>query len=422
MNTIKLAIQEGIKQVGVGRKGSRALDSELIERIAQELKSSSVPPTVLGAFLAGLVMKGPTEQELSLNECFPSNILENPQAMVRCLAAEAPANIQKICQTLIQKDVLGVTEAKELGDYLFRADALGSVRGLVSSLLRVRYETPDEYEGLLQSMTATFVEGFKVPVPGGRPIALFAEPFDGVDRSYMITPLLMRVVQDIGFRVVGLCGRNSGPKFGNNLRDLAQHLGAPFMKANQDLVDDAQKFGWFIDQSDLSPALDEWVSIRQEIIKRPFLATLERFVNPCSASIMIASAFHPPYGDKMLTICERAGFPAAIIVRNGMEGTLAFPLMRNARILCTVRTPTGYVRHEIIFDANTVLDAPYSKEERLEEPQLDENVRLIQDYANHGSTDYGRFDDRVKVTCAGLTQALEWVANKPLEKGAENVG
>ncbi|MBZ0167366.1 MAG: anthranilate phosphoribosyltransferase, partial [Candidatus Omnitrophica bacterium] len=169
-------------------------------------------------------------------------------------------------------------------------------------------------------------------------------------------------------------------------------------------------YGWFLDQQDLSPAMDRWVDLRQQIVKRPFMATLERFVNPCSSRVMLASAFHPPYGDKMLTICERAGFPAGIIVRNGMEGTLAFPLMRQARILCTARQADGtYRRREIIFDAQRILGKTYSVEERLEDPSLEENIRLIQRYTQDGQTGYAHFDDRVKVTCAGLQEALEWI-------------
>ena len=207
-----------------------------------------------------------------------------------------------------------------------------------------------------------------------------------------------------------MVGRNSGPKFGINLQTIACELKAAFLKGTAMLTDDPQPYGWYVSQEDLSPAMDRWVPLRRQIIKRPFLATLERFVNPCAAQVMIASAFHSPYGEKMLTICERAGFPAAIIVRNGMEGGLSFALMRQTRILCSVRKPTGvYHRNEILFDPTPLLKTPYKKEERLETPDSEENARLIREFATRGHTGNAHFDDRVKVSCAGLTEALEWV-------------
>jgi len=56
---------------------------------------------------------------------------------------------------------------------------------------------------------------------------------------------------------------------------------------------------------------------------------------------LIASAFHPPYGEKMMTIAERAGFKGIIIVRNGIEGTIAFPLLREVKLLLSSRQEDG---------------------------------------------------------------------------------
>ncbi|MCA9402135.1 MAG: anthranilate phosphoribosyltransferase [Candidatus Omnitrophica bacterium] len=405
------ATQEGIKHVGVGRKGSRPLSADLVDRIGAEVRAGRVPGAVLGAFLAGLVMKGPDTNERRLNAFFGKPVLDDPVTLADLLAGSAPELIHAMCARLLAGEELNVDEARNLGRYLFAADAADTVCGMAASVLRVRYETPDEYEGLLSSISDTFEPAFQTPVPSGRPVMNLAEPFDGVRRSYMITPLVMRDLKQRGFRVVGMCGRSSGPKYGNNLKSVADALEARFLSGNQELIDADHPFGWFLDQADLSPALDRWVEIRREIIKRPFLATLERFVDPCRAQLMVASAFHPPYGEKMLTICERAGYPASIVVRNGMEGTIAFPLIRSARILCSVRLSSGeYRRHEIIFDPAKVLSRPYTKEEILTDPDLAVNARLIQAFCERGVTDNPHFDDRVKVTCAGLAEAVEWIS------------
>ena len=122
----------------------------------------------------------------------------------------------------------------------------------------------------------------------------------------------------------------------------------------------------------------------------------------------------------MLTIAERAGFPATIIVRNGIEGTIAFPLMRPAKILCSVRRgdPVGrphFLRHEIIFDVEKFLGQRVALEERLENPTAAQNAELIQKYLQEGKSSNELFDLRVKATCAGIKQALDWIALNPVD-------
>lgn len=405
-----LAIQEGIKTVGVGKKGSKPLDDALIEKIILELKSNQIPEAIKGAFFAGLIMKGPTSDELRLNAAFESPVLEYPEKLAQILTADTPESIQKLCALLFEKKELTLQQAIELGRFLMSDRDGDGARGLVASLLRVRYETADEYEGLLRSIEETFAPPFRLPVPSGKPVITVAEPFDGVDHSNMITPLMTDFLQTSGYRVLSLVGRNSGPKLFYNLNDLARGLKGAFIRSTQDLSGQSPDFGWYLDQKDLSSAMDRWVDIRRQIIKRPFMATLERFVNPCQARIMIASAFHPPYGEKMLTLCERAGFPGAIIVRNGMEGTIAFPLMRQAKILCCARQANGvYIRHEFMFDSQAYLNKSFDLEERLDQPSCEENINLIKRFKSDSQTGYDIFDSRVKVTCAGLKMAIEWV-------------
>ena len=135
----------------------------------------------------------------------------------------------------------------------------------------------------------------------------------------------------------------------------------------------------------MSQALDRWVDLRHQIIKRPFLATIERFVNPLKADILIASAFHPPYGEKMMTIAEDAGFKGIIIVRNGIEGTIAFPLMRDVKLLLSARQNDGsFRRHEMIIENSPVVDM----EEMIEKPRAVDNARLINAYIEKGSDQY----------------------------------
>ncbi|MBI4310102.1 MAG: hypothetical protein HY591_07215 [Candidatus Omnitrophica bacterium] len=400
------AITRGIKTVGVGKKGSKPLTAQLALEILEDLNAGKVSPAAKGAFFAGLTAKGIEGHEEVLSGAFAPGILKDSVRLVEALAPDAPEFARWVCVRLLAGQTLDKQTAYDLGKFLFSDDPGDGARGLAASFLRVRYETDDEYEGIWNAMQETIAPAFCMPTPPGGPIVQMAEPFDGVDHSHMITPLIGRYVQGLGYRVAHQVGRNSGPKLAMNLWDIAQALGESPARGNGDLASAKRRFGWFFHQSSMSAALDRWVSIRRQIIKRPFLSTLERFINPLKADILFASAFHPPYGEKMTTLAERAGFKGIIVVRNGMEGTMAFPLLRPVKLLLSVKRADGlYQRHEMVLEAPKEVET----EEMVEKPQASHNARLIDLHIKTGASNNQHFDLRVKVTCEGFRQGLSWL-------------
>ena len=76
------------------------------------------------------------------------------------------------------------------------------------------------------------------------------------------------------------------------------------------------------------------------------------------------------------------------MVRNGLEGGIAFPLKRAAKILCSRKNARGeYERSEFEFWAEKEYNISIPVEEKLNPPVLDENIRLIQEFDQHGATD-----------------------------------
>jgi hypothetical protein len=124
----------------------------------------------------------------------------------------------------------------------------------------------------------------------------------------------------------------------------------------------------------------------------------------------VASAFHPPYGEKMLRLCEDQGVKAAVVVRNGIEGSIAFPLLRAAKVLATRRTGSaGYERREFEFDSKKELGHDMMLEARVENPNAFDNARLIENHLRANASGSRPFDLRVDATCAGLKRAIDWI-------------
>lgn len=405
LDPLEPAINRGIKTVGVGKKGSKALSPELALEIVEDLKSGKVSEAAKGAFFAGLCAKGIEPHEEVLDQAFNLGIMKNPGQLLDVITPDAPPFARWVCHQLLIGQTLDKHTAYDLGKFLFSDEPGDAARGWVASFLRVRYETADEYEGLLEALEDTFNPEFKTPASLGDPIIQISEPFDGVDHSYMITPVIAHELQEKGYRVAHQVNQNAGPKLEMNLWDIAQALGQSPAFGNSDLASKKPAYGWFFQQSQMSQALQRWVKLRRETIKRPFLSTIERFVNPLQADILIASAFHPPYGEKMLTLAERAGFKGIIIVRNGIEGTIAFPLLREVKLLLSDRQDDGsFKRHEMVIENIPLVET----EEMIEKPKAEVNAQMIKDYLKTGQSESSHFDLRIKKTFEGIIQALDW--------------
>jgi anthranilate phosphoribosyltransferase len=459
VNIRSSALAEGIKAVGVGKQGSVNCSSKQIELILQDYRKGNLEPAQVGAFFGALWTKGVAEEEMALNEFFPENCIDKPQRGISYILKNSTPYIKVLAAKIINNEILSFAEASKIGEYLFADNSDNTGKAFIASALRVRYTDPLEYLALHQQIQNSFAPQFK-PVeldiklveldkklqPNKslnldksvgqirRPIIQMAEPFDGVERSHLLTPIIARHFANKGYEDSVQTGRSSGPKFGLNLLEIAQQLQAHFIKSTKAFSEATtaattraataliaipqlavpQTAGqarqeYYVDQKDLSPAMDQWVEIRKIILKRPFLATLEKYVDPFGLNIFMASAFHHTFTDKMVEIAEAIGFPAIIISFRGVEGSLGLSLGRTAQIICSVRQKDGsYLRNTI--EANPE-NYGFEKQvdPKLTKEDVAKNAELIQNYFQHKESGKAYFDKRVSYNIQVYEQALAWV-------------
>lgn len=411
-NLLDNPLAEGIKIIGIGKHGSKPLPDELLHDILAYLHNEEVVPIQKGAFFGALMAKGPTEKELALLNAIVGKESFDTTLLYERLCTDSPAEMKAIGIKLLNKEQLTKSEAEQLGDYLFSDLPGETFRGMAASMLRIRYETEEEYHGLMLASEKTYTGGFKERLPAAPQSIQLAEPFDGVEHSYMITPLLAQALQKAGYGVVVSMGRSSGPKLQLNTLDLYNGLEAQFIRNNREFRQRSPAFGWALDQELLSPALDQWVERRKLLKKRPFLATLEKVLNPCNARILITSVFHITYMEKMIRLAEMAGFAGVIVLKRGLEGTLAPSLAKASGILCAARQADGSFLTQS-FEANHEAFAPFraEKDENIDDLQVEDNLRLIREYAAQGYTGNGDFDKRVRLAFSLYQTGLKWIQN-----------
>lgn len=207
-----------------------------------------------------------------------------------------------------------------------------------------------------------------------------------------------------------MVGRSGGPKFTLNTLDLYMNLGCQFLQSNHELDTPLASYGWVLDQKALSPALNQWVERRHTMIKRPFLATLEKVLNPCHARILVTSVFHITYQMKMAELAMLAGFDAVIVLKRGLEGSLAPSTSRATGVLCAVRTPKGHLFFQH-FEGDTPAFAAFrtETEPEYEQPQALDNARLVKQFMTTGKTANADFDNRVLFAHALYGRGLDWI-------------
>lgn len=400
----------GIKHIGIGKYGSKPLPPDLLAECRTALTDPMSHPLQRGAFWGALVAKGPTPEERTLEELIGKGAFSHPTFFINKICPGLPDRLLPVATKLVRGGHLQVTEAEQLGDYLFGQNDCEVFRALAASILRVRHETNDEYLGLMRAAERTFSPGFGSMSCADRPLIQLAEPFDGVENSYLITPLLAQFFQKRGYGAVSLVGRSGGPKFTLNALDLYMNLGCQFLQSNHELDTPLANYGWVLDQKALSPALNRWVERRQVIIKRPFLATLEKVLNPCHAQILVTSVFHITYQMKMAELALLAGFDGVLVLKRGLEGSLAPSTSRACGVLCAVRTPRGHLFFQH-FEGDSPAFAAFrtQTETEHEQPQALENARLIRQFMKEGRTADADFDNRVHFAHALYQRGLDWI-------------
>ena len=400
----------GIKHIGIGKYGSKPLTPELLTECRTALTDPAANPLQVGAFLGALLAKGPTPEEQALEDVIGKGAFSHPTFFINKVCPDLSEGMLPIATKLVRGANLQVMEAEQLGYYLFSDEPCETFRGLAASIMRVRHETNEEYQGLMRAAEGTFTPGFGPMSCADRPLVQLAEPFDGVENSYLITPLLAHFFQNRGYGAVSLVGRSGGPKFTLNALDLYTNLGCQFLQSNHELDTPLGHYGWLLDQKALSPALNRWVDRRRQIIKRPFLATLEKVLNPCHSRILVTSVFHITYQMKMAELAMMAGFEGVIVLKRGLEGSLAPSTSRASGVLCAVRTPRGHLFFQH-FEGSAGAFAQFRTEAEVEydHPQAFDNARLVRQYLTEGQTPNTDFNNRVRFAYALYGRGLDWI-------------
>ncbi|MBT3276411.1 MAG: anthranilate phosphoribosyltransferase [Candidatus Thioglobus sp.] len=234
----------------------------------------------------------------------------------------------ELMKSIIQRIATGPELSKDLDFDETKAGMQAILRGEIDDVqsaiffiaLRMKRETEEENKGVLAAILA---ESDKRQVNVDDLVDL-GDPYSGYNRSIPISSFLPVVLAELGLPCV-IHGLNSvSPKFGLTHRHIIQAMGlnADLSTAEAKTRLEDGSIGWsYIDQASYCKGLHNLVPLRDRIIKRTVINTVETLITPLRGrkTHSILGYVHKPYPPKYAALVKESGMETALLIR-GVEG------------------------------------------------------------------------------------------------------
>ena len=215
-------------------------------------------------------------------------------------------------------------------ELMLREQATPAQIGAFMIAQRIKRPTPTELAGMLDTYDAL---GPKLTeIESQYPVTVFCNPYDGRSRTATINPLTALILAAADCPVVVPGGDRMPTKMGLPTVDIWQALG---LKIKQLSLDQAQTILattglGFIYQPNHFPLAEAMVPYRQQIGKRPTLATVEIMWSPYEGKSNLVSGYvHPPTEERTQATFTQRSTPFFTTVK-GLEGSCDISRARTA--------------------------------------------------------------------------------------------
>ena len=216
-------------------------------------------------------------------------------------------------------------EAARAAHLMLTQDATPAQIGAFMIAHRIRRPTGEELTGMLDAYNE--LGPTLSPIPSStRPIMLNS-PYDGRSRTAPIRPLTTLILAAAGCPVLSHGGDRMPTKYGIPLSSIWQHLGVDWTTCGLDQVQQVfeQTQIAFLYVPKLFPLAAGLVPYREQIGKRPPIATLELIWCPYEGDVLVVAGFvHPPTEQMAQIALTYHNTPEFLMVK-GLEGSCDLP-------------------------------------------------------------------------------------------------
>lgn len=250
-------------------------------------------------------------------------------------------NTQNLIHSIIQRIATGPELSKNIemeeAEVAMSAILGGEIDEVQAAIfliaLRMKRETMEENIGILEALLK-FTDCQKIDVDN---LVDIGDPYSGYNRSIPISAFLPPLLAELGLPTL-IHGLDSvSPKYGLTHRHINQALGL-----NVDLSVSESKarvensdIGWsYVDQKQYSKPLHNLVPLRNKVVKRTVLNTVETLIGPLRGrnTHSILGYVHKAYPPIYAALCKQVGFNSSLLIR-GVEGGVVPSLRQNGLMI-----------------------------------------------------------------------------------------
>ena len=239
--------------------------------------------------------------------------------------------LQKVATGPEYSKNLDFQEAYESGKTLLRDDVDPVQIAVFLIAMRMKRETDDENAGILQAV----LDNMNNITASVETLIDIGEPYNGYTRCLPMSPFLPAVLAACGVPTVIHGLESVGPKYGATAHKILRQAGKDTNLDKETAVAQLETAGWtYIDQSQFCPALYSLLDLRNRIVKRSILNTIEVLTGPIRAQSdthLLTGYVHKAYPPAYAYLARRSGFASAAIVR-GSEGGIMASLRHTAEM------------------------------------------------------------------------------------------
>jgi len=231
----------------------------------------------------------------------------------------------------LSKD-LSFEDTQEVMQIVLQGQTSSVRQALFLIALRMKCEAMDENRGILSAIKK---ESDSQSVAVDNLIDL-GDPYSGFDRSLPVSSFLPPLLAEMGLPTIIHSLKSVSPKFGLTHHHICQEMGLNPLVSTLDAktkIED-KNIGWsYIDQAIFCKGLHNLVPLRDEIIKRSVVNTVETLTKPFSGNKThsILGYVHKPYPPIYANLADFSGFDTSLLIR-GVEGGVV-PSMRQKGLM-----------------------------------------------------------------------------------------
>lgn len=329
----KLALRQIIKRKAVGPKGSRHLNEDDLQIIIPALQSDEISLASKAVLIASIIILDRNILEKRMIEQLRTGELYLPGALYGLFFEESKSDFHTILQKILSGKDLNDEEASYAMEGLWSDNITDYEKGVFLIGERLKRESFEENRAFLRAMKAK-VETCRLDLPL---LIDLADPYDGFLRFPVYTPFTAALLAAIGYPAYCHGALDMAPKHGQTTHKILLLAGKDPLRAPDAVAGDLQTIGWgYIDLSKYFPALYKLKQLRENIVKRPFLATLEKLIQPIQswrASFLITGFVHSHYKKELtMLLREQKSLHKALLVK-GIEGSTQIDYRKKSELI-----------------------------------------------------------------------------------------